>query len=316
MYARYGDRVAPRFGNFPDAYRVHGSQPLACNLGPCLRCGMLEQLELGRWWKAVKAFGLGQGTSAYFFLAVPRLSRFAERKAKPMRIPGMPHPIWLRPATTDWYVMEQIFIDQGFSLSRWPGHERAIRSNYDRMLERGHTPVILDCGAHIGLAALWFAQQFLHARIFAVEPAQDNFELLRQNVSSHPNITPIHAAIWDRDTRVDLVNPDGEPWAWAARESGSGEVQTVTVRDLLQREPNGLPLIVKIDIEGGEIELFRSNVEWIEQTPLIVFELHDWQGGWRGAGHSVFSRLSTHPRDYMQRADNMFSFAHSLAQMN
>jgi FkbM family methyltransferase len=312
MYARYADQVA----YFPDAYRVRGSQPLACNQGLCLRCGMLEQLELGRWWKAVKAFGLGQGTSAYLFLALPRLSRFAERKAKPMRIPSVPHPIWLRPATTDWYVMEQIFIDQGFSLSRWPEHERAIRSNYERMLERGQTPVILDCGAHIGLAALWFAQQFLHARIFAVEPAQDNFELLRQNVSSHPNITPIHAAIWDRDTRVDLVNPDGEPWAWAARESGSGEVQTVTVRDLLQREPNGLPLIVKIDIEGGEIELFRSNVEWIEQTPLIVFELHDWQGGWRGAGHSVFSRLSTHPRDYMQRADNMFSFAHSLAQMN
>jgi len=277
---------------------------------------MLEQLELGRWWKAVKAFGLGQGTSAYCLLALPRLSRFAERKAKPMRIPGVPHPIWLRPATTDWYVMEQIFVDQCFSLSRWPEHERAVRSNYDRMLERGQTPVILDCGAHIGLAALWFAERFLRARIFAIEPAQENFDLLRRNVSAQPNITPIHAAIWDRDTRVDLVNADGEPWAWAARESGSGEVQTVTVRDLLQREPNGVPLIVKIDIEGGETELFRSNVEWIEQAPLIIFELHDWLGGWRGAGHSVFSRLSTHPRDYMQRADNMFSFAHSLSQMN
>jgi FkbM family methyltransferase len=277
---------------------------------------MLDRLEPGRWWKAVKAFGLARGTNAYLFHALPRLSRFAEREAKSMRIPSVQHPIWLRPATTDWYVMEQIFIDQGFSLSRWPGHERAMRSNYERMLERGQTPVILDCGAHIGLAALWFAQQFRRARIFAVEPAQDNFELLRQNVSFHPNITPIHAAIWDRDTRVDLVNPDSEPWAWAAHESGSGKVHTVTVRDLLQREPNGVPLIVKIDIEGGEIELFRSNVEWIEQTPLIVFELHDWQGGWRGAGHSVFSRLCTHPRDYMLRADNMFSFAHSLAQMN
>ena len=281
-----------------------------------MRCGMLEQLELERWWKAVKVFGLGQGTNAYFLLALPRLSRFADRKAKPMRIPGVPHPIWLRPATTDWYVMEQIFMDQCFSLSRWPEHERAVHSNYDGTLERGETPVILDCGAHIGLAAIWFAERFMRARIFAIEPAQENFDLLRRNVASHPNITPIHAAIWDRDTRVDLVNPDGEPWAWAARESGSGEMQTVTVRDLLQREPSGVPLIAKIDIEGAEIELFRSNVEWIEQTPLIICELHDWQGGWRGAGHSVFSRLSTHPRDYMQRADNMFSFAHSLAQVN
>jgi FkbM family methyltransferase len=276
---------------------------------------MLDRLELRRWWKAVNAFGLGQGTNAYFRLALPGLIRSPAAGAKPMRIPEFPHSIWLRPATTDWYVMEQIFIDQGFSLSRWPEHERAIRSGYERMLERGQTPVILDCGAHIGLAALWFAQRFPRARIFAVEPAQDNFDLLRRNVSSHPNVVPIHAAIWDRDTRVDLVNADGEPWAWAARESGSGEVPTVTVRDLLQREPNGLPLIVKIDIEGGEIELFRSNVEWVEQTPLIVIELHDWQGGWRGAGHSVFSRLSMHPRDYMQRADNMFSFAHSVSRM-
>jgi FkbM family methyltransferase len=281
-----------------------------------LRCGMLERLEFRRWWKAVNAFGFGQGTNAYFLLALPRLTRSAAGKAKAMRIPGVPHPIWLRPATTDWYVMEQIFIDQGLSLSRWPEHERAIRFYYEKTLERGQTPVIVDCGAHIGFAALSFAQRFLRARIFAVEPAQDNFELLRRNVSSHPNITPIHAAIWDREARVDLVNPEGEPWAWAARESGFGEVRTVTVRNLLQREPNGVPLIVKIDIEGGEIELFRSNVEWVEQTPLIVFELHDWQGGWRGAGHSVFSRLSTHPRDYMQRADNMFSFAHSVSQMS
>ena len=290
-------------------------QPLACKQSLWLRCGMLDRLELRRWWKAVNAFGLGPGMNAYVLLALPRLTRSAAGKAKPMRIPDVPHPIWLRPATTDWYVMEQIFIDQGFSLSRWPEHERAICSDYERMLERGQTPVILDCGAHIGLAALWFAQRFPRARIFAVEPVPDNFELLRRNVSSQPNITPIQAAIWDRDTRLDLVNADGEPWAWAARESGSGEVQTVTVPDLLQREPNGLPLIVKIDIEGGEIELFRSNVEWVGQTPLIIFELHDWQGGWRGAGHSVFSCLSTHPRDYMQRADNMFSFAHSVSRM-
>jgi hypothetical protein len=54
-------------------------------------------------------------------------------------------------------------------------------------------------------------------------------------------------------------------------------------------------------------------LEWIERTPLIVIELHDWQGGWRGTGHAVFSGLSTHPRDYMQRGENMFSFAHHTA---
>jgi hypothetical protein len=84
----------------------------------------------------------------------------------------------------------------------------------------------------------------------------------------------------------------------------------------LGRDPDSVPLVIKIDIEGSEIELFRTNLEWIERTPLIVIELHDWQGGWRGAGHAVFSCLSTHPRDYMQRGEHMFSFAHHTLPPN
>jgi hypothetical protein len=84
----------------------------------------------------------------------------------------------------------------------------------------------------------------------------------------------------------------------------------------LNHEPNSVPLIVKVDIEGSEVQLFRSNLEWVEQTPLIVFELHDWLGGWRGTGHAVFSCLSTHRRDYMQRGENMFSFGHRASRLN
>ena len=34
--------------------------------------------------------------------------------------------------------------------------------------------------------------------------------------------------------------------------------------------------LIKIDIEGGESELFEKNIEWIEKFPLIIIELHDW----------------------------------------
>jgi FkbM family methyltransferase len=227
-----------------------------------------------------------------------------------MQIPTLPHPIRFRPATTDWIIMEQIYIDQTFSLTQWPEHERAVRGCYESAIARGLIPVIMDCGAHIGLATLWFAEQFPGARIFAIEPAPENFEILCWNVRAYPNIKPINAAIWDRETQVRLANAGGEPWAWETREHSSGEMRTVTVSSLLNREPDSVPLLIKIDIEGSEIEMFRSNLAWIEKTPLIIIELHDWQGGWRGTGHAVFSRLSTHPRDYMQRGEHMFSFAH------
>jgi FkbM family methyltransferase len=275
---------------------------------------MFGRFELGRWWKAVRAFGLRRGTSAFLFLVSPTFFRIAPRKVKALRIPNIPYPIWLRPATSDWYVMEQVFIDQEYSLDRWQSHARAVRARYDDVLAQGRVPIIVDCGAHVGLATLWFARQFPRARILSVEPAKENFELLRRNVSSNPNIMPINAAIWDRETRVDLVNAEEQPWAWAMRQTPTGQISTVTVNALLQREPIGVPLLVKIDIEGGEIALFHSNTEWIERTPLVVFELHDWQGGWRGTGHSVFSRLCMHPRDYMQRGENMFAFSHALAR--
>jgi FkbM family methyltransferase len=222
----------------------------------------------------------------------------------------------MRPATTDWIIMEQIFIDQVLSLTQWPEHERAIRTRYESAMARGLTPVIVDCGAHIGLATLWFAAKFPSARIFAIEPASENFEILCWNVERYRNIKPIHAAIWDHDTRVRLVNAGSEPWAWETRQHNCGEVGTVTVPDLLGREPDSAPLVIKIDIEGSEVEMFRSNLDWIEKTPLIIFELHDWQGGWRGTGHAVFSSLTIHPRDYMQRGENMFSFAHATLPSN
>jgi FkbM family methyltransferase len=257
------------------------------------------------------AFGLTKGTKAYSTFVVPRVMRSVNRrKAKAICVPSIPHPVWLRPATTDWVVMEQILIDQAYDLSKWPEHERAVCARYERAVQCGQLPVIVDCGAHIGMAAVWFGVNFPSARVVAVEPALENFEILQRNAQSYPNITPIHAAISDSVKTVSLLNREGEPWAWETREAEFGDVRTVTIPGLLNEQPNTVPLIVKIDIEGGEVELFRSNCDWVERTPLIVVELHDWQGGWRGTGHAVFSKLSTHRRDYMQRGENIFSFGY------
>ena len=116
---------------------------------------MFRRLNLERWRKAVDSFGRWRGTVAYFLFAWHRVIRSGNRKVTEMRIPTVTHPIRLRPATTDWVIMEQIYIDQAFSLSQWPEHERAIHARYESAIARGLTPVIMDCGAHIGLATLW-----------------------------------------------------------------------------------------------------------------------------------------------------------------
>jgi hypothetical protein len=65
--------------------------------------------------------------------------------------------------------------------------------------------------------------------------------------------------------------------SWGARTSRSNTgVRVLTVDDALAMVPNGVLLIVKIDIEGFEQELFSENTEWIDRTTMIIIEPHDW----------------------------------------
>jgi hypothetical protein len=74
--------------------------------------------------------------------------------------------------------------------------------------------------------------------------------------------------------------------------------------------PRSRLMTVKIDIEGAEVELFRSNLEWSVWAPLIVFESHDRLFAWRGTFHAIAAALTHHPRDYIQKGENTFAFAH------
>jgi hypothetical protein len=134
--------------------------------------------------------------------------------------------------------------------------------------------------------------------------------MLSQNVAAYVNVKPIEAGISDRITKLSFRNPDAEPWSCQTMDDEQGLVGTVTVPDLLNRLPDCALLIVKVDVEGYETSLFGSNTAWVEQTPLVIFELHDWLFHWRGTGDAVFRCLTQRPRDYLVRGENIFSFAH------
>jgi FkbM family methyltransferase len=221
-------------------------------------------------------------------------------------------PIWLRRGTSDFDVFEQIFIHREYDFTRWQAHHKMIQHAYAEALSANNVPVIVDCGANVGFASIWFALRYPQAIVYAIEPDAGNFAMLRRNVSAYPTVTPIHAAISDRIGKVSLHNSDDEPWAWQAVDDEHGSVETVTIPDLLARTPNCAPLIVKVDIEGSETNLFRSNTEWAKRTPLVVFEMHDWLFAWRGTGDAMLRCLTQWRRDYLMGGENIFSFAHPV----
>ena len=73
------------------------------------------------------------------------------------------------------------------------------------------------------------------------------------------------------------------------------------------------PLIVKIDIEGAQAQLFSANTEWVARTRLISLELDDWLMPWQGTSRSFFSCISRYPFDYLIHGESIFCFRDFLA---
>jgi hypothetical protein len=134
-----------------------------------------------------------------------------------------------------------------------------------------------------------------------------------RNCANVTNLVPVRAAISDRKTNILLFNVSDEPWAWETHEDSSGAASTLTVSDIISQNESGIPFIVKVNIEGYEVELFRSNLDWVSQTALVVYESHDRLFHWRGTAHAIQSVLCRQPRDYLQRSWNTFAFSHFLS---
>ena len=66
---------------------------------------------------------------------------------------------------------------------------------------------IVDAGANIGLAAVWFAANYPEARVTAIEPDKANFDLLVEDTSGYKNVVPIRGALWSFCGDLQLNDP-------------------------------------------------------------------------------------------------------------
>lgn len=144
-------------------------------------------------------------------------------------------------------------------------------------------PLIIDAGAHIGLATLYFKKMFPSARIIAIEPNPTSFKLLEQNVWENEltNVQCINAALVDDDREfVTLHQDSADSWlmttsiregAW----SGEQKTRPITVpacrlNSFLQ-EPVEM---LKMDIEGSELKVLRGARTSLDLVKSLRMEFH------------------------------------------
>jgi FkbM family methyltransferase len=170
----------------------------------------------------------------------------------------------------------------GYALGTSDPHEQEWLS---RNLSAGD--VLFDVGANIGFFTLLGGRLVgAGGAVVAFEPLPQNLVQLRKNVALNEfrQIMVVGAAVSDELGRASLVVPPGRRDAahlMRPREGGelpTIDVQVVTIDHWLGESGTRPPTVLKVDVEGAEINVLRGAQGTIEAWhPKILVEVH-WLG--------------------------------------
>ena len=137
---------------------------------------------------------------------------------------------------------------------------------------------IIDVGSHVGASVLFFARRYPDATIVAIEADPGNFRKLRRNVGHLANVRLVPAAAAAEPGSVTLFASGGvDSWKSSMRRSTSWQtpitVEAVALDNVLDWDTIGRPVLVKIDIEGGEYDALRGFSRLVDVS-AVVGEVH------------------------------------------
>ena len=132
---------------------------------------------------------------------------------------------------------------------------------------------LLDLGANIGMASLWLAKRYSFTPVIAVEPDPTNAALVRQNLELNGiNGQVLEAAIGPREAMARFEFSELSNLGKLSEKGSLVPMISVgaIIRDFAVRRFG----LVKIDIEGGEQQLFDGPIEWLTNADAIIIEFH------------------------------------------
>lgn len=126
--------------------------------------------------------------------------------------------------------------------------------------------VVVQAGGCAGLWPMALADHF--DEVYTFEPEPTNFQYLRANVASRPNVYAYDYALSDTRGRTGLTRPKAQAGLW--RMEGDGEIPVVTLDEFCG------DLVIDalvLDVEGHEVPALKGAEQLITRhRPLLWFE--------------------------------------------
>ena len=193
--------------------------------------------------------------------------------------PGTGPKFILRASATnnnDYGVAYEIFVQRLYKPPVWIAQQRV--------------KLIVDLGANVGMSCLWWLSNYWRAQVVAFEPHPHHAEMARANF-----------ALNEFGSRIDLREAAAGPEAKKARLSDEGSSSRIMEKGKAGFEVEVLNFfelfagrridILKMDIEGSEVELLADQRFALLDIGVVVLEWHPVDKDGRGGRDWCISRL-------------------------
>jgi FkbM family methyltransferase len=230
---------------------------------------------------------LGIGNSLQLAFAIGR------KNVLKVKLSSFNHVLSLRCDASDINCMEKVLIDREYE-TPFPIDAR----------------VIIDAGANIGMATVFYAYKYPRAKILSIEPELSNFRILKENCFGLSNVILINAALWNKNCSLAIKDKNSEKWSFSVDELTSDldthtqNTPAVTIDSLIQDYKIDKIDILKLDIEGAERELFNNDATWLDSVGQLVIELHDRYIP--GCARALYQAVNRYPFIQEIRGENIF----------
>lgn len=139
---------------------------------------------------------------------------------------------------------------------------------------RTSEPLIVDCGANIGLSVIYFKVLYPQSKIIAYEADPAIFEVLKKNIQTFDfsDVILENKAVWRSDGKLSFMQEGG----FSGRIAKEGdertliEVNTARLKDTLRQDVDFL----KIDIEGAETAVIKDCADELRRVNWLFVEYH------------------------------------------
>lgn len=133
-------------------------------------------------------------------------------------------------------------------------------------------PIIIDCGANVGIAVAYFKSIYANSNIICFEPDAKVFNQLKQNIihNNWQNVTSHQAAVYIADTEMMFAANGAD--GGALHTDGTVKVKAIDLNHFLN-DYNHIDFL-KMDIEGAETEVINHIQDQLHKVKQLFIEYH------------------------------------------